>query len=212
MQLFPQPHQSLSDPLWDSAPKVPKDHKSISVLVKSWHIPQRFHGHPNMGGTSPSKGASPTKPNHRHPRATQRAKPCPSVRPALLTAGVPRALTCLGSPPLLQAQPLAALTQCRTELSGSRAAHSGFVQPSQGHLVGIRRSQSWMDPAGSGTADPAQELLPEGAWWVLRSGMSEEGGRFSICHCHPSERAAWAFKRVHHNSTLSQEGHSLEVK
>lgn len=78
--------------------RSPSTTAGISVLAKSWHIPQRFHGHPNMHGTFPLKGASPTKPNHRHPRVTQRAKPCPSVRAASLTAGVPRAVTCLWFP------------------------------------------------------------------------------------------------------------------
>lgn len=46
--------------------RSPSTTAGISVLAKSWHIPQRFHGHPNMGETSPPKRASPTKPNHRH--------------------------------------------------------------------------------------------------------------------------------------------------
>lgn len=57
-----------------------------------------------------------------------------------------------GSPPLLQAQLLTDQIQCRTELSGSRAARSSFVQPSQG-------TASW-DPGG------------DGPWWVWYSRSS----------------------------------------
>lgn len=144
--------------------RSPRTTAGISVLAKSWHIPQPFHGHPNMGGMSPSEGALSTKPNHGLPRATQRAKPCSSVRPASPTAAVPRALTCLwfpSSPP--------GSASCRPDPMQDGAVrlkgHLSFVQISQGQLVGTAgRTQGWMDPGGSGTADPAQELLPEGVW------------------------------------------------
>lgn len=143
-----EPHQSSG-----TAPqRSPSTAAGISVLAKPWHIPQRFHGYPNTGGTSPLKGAAPTKPNHRHPRATQRAKPCPSVRPASLTAAVPRAGTCLWFP------------------SSPPGSASHRPDPMQDGAVRLKGCSLQLCPALPGDS----QLGPrgDGPWWVWYSRSS----------------------------------------
>lgn len=170
-----------------------------------------------MGETFPSKGASPTKPNcgcsHELPKGPNLVPLSDRLLLSQLVspqgAGLPLVPLLSSRLNFLQTCPDAARS-CQAQGPLAPASSSPLRGTVLSYLWAGPAAQRWMDPSGSGTADPAQELLLEGGLALAcgpGQGRGEDGSRFrdnaAIFTTTPSESAALAFKRVHHKYSSS---------